>query len=215
MQNALAVTWETVRDWWNGMVGLATLNLLWLGLCLTVILGPPATAGMYAVTNSIAHGKGHHTGDFVEAARRYGWLSLRWALANLLVGVALAVSFTFYGAVEGSLAFLIQVGLACAGALWITVQLYVWPFLIEQEQKRLRIALRNALLLTLANPLYTLVLLIVAGLVIAFSLVAILPLGVFTLSFLSLLGNRAVIERLSAYGKLPSAGRPPVSGEES
>ena len=38
MQNALAVTWETVRDWWNGMVGLATLNLLWLGLCLTVIL---------------------------------------------------------------------------------------------------------------------------------------------------------------------------------
>ena len=55
MQNALAVTWETVRDWWNGMVGLATLNLLWLGLCLTVILGPPATAGMYAVTNSIAH----------------------------------------------------------------------------------------------------------------------------------------------------------------
>ena len=63
------------------------------------------------------------------------------------------------------------------------MQLYVWPLLDRAGAKHLRIALRNALLLTLANPLYTLVPLIVAGLVIAFSLVAILPLGVFTLSF--------------------------------
>lgn len=204
MQNALRVTWETLLDWWNSMVGLATMNLIWLGLSLTVVLFPPATAGIYSVTHSMAHGKGHHAGEFFDAARRYAWISLRWALANLVVGAVFAVNFVFYGTLNKGWTLIIQVILAGVGIVWLAAQLYVWPFLMEQEQKRLRVALRNALFLTLANPLYSLVLLAVSGLVIVISLGAVLPFAVFTVSFLSLLGNRAVVERLTAYGKLPA-----------
>ncbi len=213
MSSALRVTWETLRDWWDSMVGLATFNLVWLGLSLTVILCPPATAGLYAVTNSLAHGKGQRLGDFVEAARRYAWLSWRWALINVVLGGVLAVNFAFYGAVESTAGVLIQIALVSVGIVWLVMQFYTWPFLIEQEQKRLRLALRNALFLSQANPLYTLLMLVVAGLAIVFSLVAILPLGFFTMSFLALLGNRAVVERLTHYGKLPATDVASASGD--
>jgi hypothetical protein len=91
------------------------------------------------------------------------------------------------------------------------MQIYTVPFLIEQEDKRLRLALRNAAFLALATPIYTLTLLVAIGLIIVFSLMTILPLAVFTMSFLALLANRAVIERLSTFGKLPSP--PPITGK--
>jgi hypothetical protein len=52
----------------------------------------------------------------------------------------------------------------------------------------------------------------VAGLVIWLSLITVIPVAIFTLSFLSLLGNRAVVERLKAYGKLPGPAQPPSTG---
>ena len=213
MPNALNVAWETIRDWWHGMVGLAALNLIWLGMSLTVLLLPPATAGLYGATHSLAHGKGARLGDFVDTARRCGWVSLRWALVNLFAGALWAVNYVFYGTAESGFALVIQIALISAGALWLVVQFYVWPFLMEQEQLSLRMALRNALFLTLANPLYSLVLLVISGLVIMLSLTTVLPFAVFTASFLSLLGNRAVIERLTVYGKLPSPAQSINSGD--
>jgi len=204
VRDALRITWITLQDWWNGMVGLASLNLLWLGLSLTGVLLPPATLGMYAVTNSIAHGKGQHLDDFLQAVRSYLWISLRWALVNLLVGGVLFVNLTFYGAADSPITMAIQLILLGFSLLWIAMQFYIPPFLIEQEDKRLRLALRNAAFLALATPIYTLTLLFIAALVITLSLAAILPVAVFTMGFLSLLGNRATIERLSTFGKLPS-----------
>jgi uncharacterized membrane protein YesL len=212
---ALAVIWQSLEDWWNSMVNLALLNVIWLGLSLTIVLFPPATIGMYAVTNSLARGKGQHLPDYVEAMRRYVWISLRWALVNLLIGVILYVNLSFYGAARGALASFILVGLACLAVLWLAMLFYTGPFLIEQEDKRLRLALRNAVFLALATPVYTLTMLVAAVLAITLSVVTILPVAVFTLSFLALLGNRAVIERLSTFGKLPRSDQPPPAGEEA
>jgi hypothetical protein len=212
MRTALDVFWETVRDWYNGMVGLATMNFIWLLMSLTVVLLPPATAGLYVVTNSIARGTGGRIEDFAAGARAYAWLSFRWALVNVAVGVVFAVNFSYYGATGTFFGAVVQMILAAAGLLWIAVQFYVWPFLIEQEKKQVRLALKNALFLTLANPIYTFIMLGAVGMVLVVSLIAILPVAVFATSFVSLLGNRAVIERLRTYGKLPGPSH--LSGEE-
>jgi uncharacterized membrane protein YesL len=212
---ALAVIGKSLEDWWNSMVNLAVLNVIWLGLSLTIVLFPPATLGLYAVTNSLAHGTGQHLSDYVQAMRRYVWISLRWALVNLLIGAILYVNLSFYGAVRGAPASFILVGLVCLAVLWLATLFYTGPFLIEQEDKRLRLALRNAIFLALATPVYTLTMLVAAALAITLSVVTILPVAVFTLSFLALLGNRAVIDRLSTFGKLPGSGQPPPAGEEA
>ncbi|WP_119070928.1 DUF624 domain-containing protein [Aggregatilinea lenta] len=214
MQAALGVVWETLKDWYNGMVGLAALNMLWIGSGLTVVLLAPATAGLAAVTNSIAHGTGQHFEDFKDGAQAYLWISLRWLMLNAIVVALLAVNTVFYGAIESPIGPVVQVLVATLAVLWLAAQLYVWPFLMEQDDKRLRLALRNAVFLALGTPVYTLTLLAVAALVVILSAVTILPLAVFTASFLSLLGNRAVIERLTTFGKLPTPAQPTIDGDQ-
>lgn len=203
MRPALRVIGETARDWYYSMLGLVTINALWFVLSLTIILLPPATAGMYAATNSVAHGTGQRLGDFWEGARRWIWVSLRWALVNIVVAAVLWSNTLFYSSLAESAALFVRVLVGSLALVWLAAQLYVWPFLIEQEDKRLRIALKNALFLTLASPLYTFILLVTLALLTLLSLATILPLAVFLMSFVALLGNRAVLERLTVYGKLP------------
>lgn len=214
LHEASGVVWDTIRDWYHGMIGLAVLNLVWIAAALTVVLLPPATAGLYAVTNSLAHGTGQQWDDFWTNARRYGWISFVWALLNVAVFAVLGVNFAFYGAVDNTLGALVQIVLAALALLWFTTQFYFWPFMFEQEQKSVRIALKNGLFLTLAEPLYTAVMVSVAAFATVLSLFTILPLAGFTLSFVSLLANRAVIERLRAFGKLHRPGPPPANGDQ-
>jgi hypothetical protein len=155
------------------------------------------------ITHSLAHGTGAHFSDFWPGMQRYAWLSYRWALVNAAAVVIFAVCFSFYGAAGGVLGVLLQMLFVSAGLVWLATQFYVWPFLMEQEDKRLRLALKNALFLTLANPVYTFTLLGTAALGLLLSVITILPIAVFATSFISLLGSRAVLERLTTYGKLP------------
>lgn len=214
MQAALSVYWRSLRDWYNGMIGLAALNGLWFGAALTVVLLAPATAGIYSVTHSAARGTGQHMDDFLRGARNYLWVSLRWLLANVLVIAVFLINIQFYGAAPGILPQVILVALLSVGFLWLAMQLYVWPFLLVQEDQRLRIALKNAAFLALASPLYTLTLLAGAALAVVLSVVTIAPLALFLTSFLALLGNRAVLERLQAFGKLPGSAPTPIDGEQ-
>jgi hypothetical protein len=179
------------------------------------VLLPPATAGLYVITNNIGHGTGGRIGDMLPGARTYALVSYRWALANIVVGAVLAVELQFYGATGTAVGVIVQVVFATAGVLWLAMQFYVWPFLIEQEDKQLRVALKNALFLTLANPVYTLVLLAVVGVALMFSVLTMLPIAIFATSFISLLGNRAVLERLRTYGKLPGSLSPSGDGTSS
>jgi uncharacterized membrane protein YesL len=125
---------------------------------------------------------------------------------NVAVVAVFAANLTFYGATESTVGIVILIALAAAGLLWLAIQIYFWPFMLTQEQKHVRIALKNALFLTLAEPLYTSVILSTAALVVLISAITVLPIAVFTLSFTALLANRAVIERLTTYGKLPDSG---------
>lgn len=213
MRDALTVFWRAVRDWYNGMVSFAAMNALWFGAALTIVLLGPATAGLYAVTYSAARGTGQHISDFWQGAREYLWISLRWLLLNVIIVIVFAVNVWFYGSAPGLLGQIVLIVLITLGLLWITMQLYLWPFLVLQEEPKLRTALKNALFLALATPVYTLTLLSCALAALIFSIVLIAPLALFLTSFLALLGSLAVRERLQTFGKLPSPVPTPIDGE--
>ncbi|NDJ77611.1 MAG: hypothetical protein GYB65_15275 [Chloroflexi bacterium] len=213
MNEALDVFWQTVRDWWNSAVGLVSLNVLWLVVSLTVVLLPPATAGVYGVTHSIAQGTGQRTSDFVETARRYFGLSWVWALANLLVTAIIYADVAFYATSGGGFGLVMQWLLIVLGLFWTAMQVYFWPFLLVQERKNPFLAWKNAAYLSLGAPVYTLIIAFAAGAIVVISGLLIIPLALFSLSFVSLLGNRAVLERLTAYGKLSGLAQSP--GDDS
>lgn len=203
MNEALNVVKETFFDWWNSMVGLAVANIVWLVAAVTIFLLPPATAGMYYITHSLAKGMGQRSEDFIEGARKYLWISYRWFLINVVVAFVIYTNFTFYLNHTNETVFL--VGFTFTGALtlvWISMQFYTWPFLMAQEDKRLTLALKNALLLTLGAPGYNLIMLLVLVPFLMLSFFTLVPLAFFTIAFVALLGNTAVLERLKAYEKL-------------
>jgi uncharacterized membrane protein YesL len=82
---------------------------------------------------------------------------------------------------------------------WLTVQFYALPYLVEQEEKRIGLALRNALFTALAAPGYTVVVAGSAALIAVLSVALVFPLFLGGPCLIAALGNRAMLERLEAY----------------
>ena len=202
MIDALIVLWRGFGLWRRHIVVLTLASLGWAALSLTLLLLPPATAGLYALANRIAYGEPPHAAHFFAGARRYGALSFRWALVNLVAG-----SLIYAGFAVADLPGLGRVALILVLGGWIAVQFYVWPLLFEAPHKRLLPALRTAPLLALAAPLYTVTLLWAVALIILTAAAIAEPLGALAAGFVALIGNLAVTERLAAFGGTPDARR--------
>jgi uncharacterized membrane protein YesL len=99
--------------------------------------------------------------------------------------------------------FFLAVGLIGLWILifWLGIQVYLFPLMVLQEEKSLKLILKNASLLTLSYPLFVLGICIVIVLVTALS--ALLPiLFLLWMPFVSTLNNRALtfsLERVKEY----------------
>jgi uncharacterized membrane protein YesL len=191
---------KATADWWDALFMLAGLSIVWLLSWFTIILGPPATLGIIYVGNQVAHGRGAALGDFVEGARRHfvrGWL---WTILNLSVFMLISFNFWFYGQIELIWTVFLQIVLVVLVLLWLGAQIYILPFLLEQEKKQLRLAIKNGLLTSLASPGYTLIILVLTLVVGTASLVFIFPLLMGVPGLIAVLCNHAVLERLETFG---------------
>jgi uncharacterized membrane protein YesL len=188
--------------WWRNWVVLAAINVVWALCCLSVALGPPATLAAYGVANSLARGEDAGMRDFWQAGQEHFLLGWKWFLSNVIVALLIASSLHFYAGLGTLWSTWLWALTLSLGALWLTVQFYALPYLLEQREKRLLHAYRNALFTVLASPLYTLVLLGMTLLIAALSvmLVALLFLGGPCL--IAVLASAAVQDRLRAYGVL-------------
>ena len=77
---------------------------------------------------------------------------------------------------------------------WLISQIYVFLLLIEQHDKRILLIFKNALVLTLQNPLFTLIisLLLILSMVVTLGIV---PLAIFlSMSLFTLIQNKATKE---------------------
>jgi uncharacterized membrane protein YesL len=196
----LQVIGQALRDWWDDWVNMALISLAWLLCWATVVLGPPATFGLYYVTNRLAHGRSLGLRGFIEGGKQYFAKSWLWMLLNLVVAVVLVVNIWFYGQLDADWAAIVQIFPLFLGLAWLVVQFYALPYLMEQKEKSLKLALRNGLLTFLAAPGYTAVVAGVAALLAILSVWLVAPLFLGSPCLIAALGNRAVRERLETYG---------------
>jgi len=201
MGTAFRVFWAALKDYYDEMFRLVGANLLWVLSIPLVITLPPATAGMFYLTNQVAHHKSVELGMFFEGFKKYFLKSWLLTLLNAAALLIFYTNFTFYGArVAGQWGSILQglfVGLA---VMWCLIQLYVFPMLFEQEEPRLLLALRNAALMAFASPIATLVLgvLLVATALLSFALA--LPFAVALMAVVCLAANEAVLTLLVEFG---------------
>jgi uncharacterized membrane protein YesL len=199
----MATGWTALKralaHWWGELINLTLLNVVWLGCQLVVILGPPATATMYAVARRLAEGEHLFLRDVMSDFRDLFWPAWQWGLANLVViGIALG-NFYAYRSFSGPLWGLLRLLWGAILVGWLLVQVYYWPFFFEQEDRSFRTTLVNAAKMLLLDPglglfiaAFSLVL-AVGGILLG------IPLGTTLMPWLALIGTYAVRESLAVY----------------
>jgi uncharacterized membrane protein YesL len=198
MSASFRVIWEGLQDAFDSMAELVIVNFLWVLLTIPVLTAPASLAGAYYMTNLLAHRKPVTWRTFFEGFRQFFWLSWGWALSNLLVAFVIYSNYVFYRRFNGSWVAYVQGIVLGLGILWLVLQMYVFPLLIEQEDRRLRIALRNSFILLVSNPGLALVLIVFLLIVAGLSVILQVPWLIITVSLSTFLVNWCVLHVLEA-----------------
>ncbi|MCD4687281.1 MAG: DUF624 domain-containing protein [Anaerolineae bacterium] len=144
-------------------ITLLYLNVLWVLCSLPVITAPAATAALYVTTRDLTHRREISWRAYLRACQTYFFTGWRWVLMNAIAGGIVYANLTFYSYMPppfGPLLIALWLG---AVVVWLMVQMYCFPVMLEQEKWNVRQALRNALVLVLRHPFFTLTYALVAG----------------------------------------------------
>lgn len=188
------------RDTYSELFLIIGLSLLWWLATITVVASAPATAALASIGYRLAQEQRVNLDFAREAFRQHFWLSWRVGIINLVSGFLIAFNLVFYSRTQGWSQLLVFLFLYLAIA-WLSVQLYAYPLISAMEEPSMKLVLRNAALITFANPVFSLLL------VIALSLVTVLALVVPVLAllllpgFAAILGGRALADRLELAGE--------------
>jgi len=156
---ALRTFWQAIRDLYEELMLLSGVSVLWWLSVLLIVPGPPATAGLYYLAHRIVHEQRVEFAFFWEEVKRQFGKSWQLVGVDLLGLLIIGTNFNFYLRLDGPLRYVAILWIYLF-LLWVATQIYLFPLLFEMEEPRLVWLLRNAVLLTLFRPGYTLLLLI-------------------------------------------------------
>lgn len=196
MGSALRVVGRSFRDWWDEMFLMVGVNLMWALLALPVVTIFPATMGAMNVAHHKAHGRRVEFDHFWQGFRQY--FGKAWVLGaiNVVVLVMIGFNILFYLNQPNWLFYLSILWLYLL-LLWLGLQMYVFPLAIEQDDKSVKLIYRNAALLAVGRPLFTLVVAVIQVLLLAVS-IALSPLLLLVyVPLSSLIANHALIDSLA------------------
>lgn len=194
--------WDELRDaLFNAYINsipLIIINVAWFVLTLPVITAIPALGGLFYATNHMAHQRAASWQTFLEGIRSCFWLSLRWGLMNLVMFGLLGLSIWFYAQVKESWAAVVRPLVVSMLILWMLLQMYTFPLLLEQEDQRLVTALRNSAVIWVKRPLFSLMQAAILAVMFVVSTYWMGPAWIFiTGSLGAYLANRAVIDSIA------------------
>ncbi len=190
---------RTLRAAYDELFLCVYMSLLWWIGTILIIPAAPVMLGMNRVTNRVANYKRVDNSFFWQGARtdvRRGWVLY---FISMLMPVAVTFNIFFY---LNSASWLRFVGLMW---LWVLMLImlfvqYVFPLFWQQDEPSLLLILRNALILALRHPIYTVLMLLFQIALIALSAVLALPVLLLTPALLSLAANFALVGLLQEMG---------------
>lgn len=180
------------------------VGLAHIGCWLLVIPGPFALAGIYAIGQRAAREKAVNWRLIWDTVKEFGVRSFILFLIILFGFAIVVINVWFYNTPEispfpPSVKVWITPIFIFIGVLWTGVAFYAQAFLMELEDPKMLVVLRNSLFLTILRPLNTLGFLLVSVLVTALSVALPILLVVLPgfLSTLSLIAVRTLLADLA------------------
>ncbi|MDZ4765289.1 MAG: hypothetical protein SGI73_12120 [Chloroflexota bacterium] len=205
-----------LRVWWRtfGYIQRNGYIIVWACLCAAIlsiplITLPAAWAGLVRLSHTALTMPSANLHDFWAGFREQLGRGVILALLNVVVVGINVINLLSYSGQTSALSYVLRGVWIAVLVAWFSVQLYLFPFWYEMESPTLGGALRNAALMALANPGFTLLL-----------WVGIVPLAALSTYFPALwllltpglfaaLATVAVLNRLGASGYVNPAHRPP------
>ncbi len=180
-------------------IDLILLNVIWFVASLPMVTAIPALGGLFYATNRMKHDGSAGWGAFVEGFRQHFWLSWRWGLINAGILIFLSLSAYFYGQIDLPWLSWIRWVIVVMIAIWVDLQLFTFPLLLEQADRRFLIATRNSAVLYLRRPRTAVGTLALILIITAFSTFVFPATWIFISASLSTyLLNRAVIDAIQS-----------------
>jgi len=198
MLRALKVIGRALALWWQEPFFWILLNIGWLVMQIPIITGPAATAVMLVNDPRTTERDYLSVQNAISDARRLFIPALKWGVVNAIILAAVIGNFWAYRSFEGAIWIVLRGLWGAIGVMWIAVNLFYWPFWLEQERPTMRDSLFNGLLLIAKHPGYSVTLLIALLLITAISLITTLPFGAALMAWIALIGMVAVDEELKS-----------------
>ena len=187
------------RDWITDWPKFILVTVVWLLSLITFVFAPPFTFGLFYVTKGLAYGDIMRLGKLWEGTKKYFWTSWWWLIMNVVVIAVLVGNILFYGRFAASWSFIVQLLLVFLLLFWLIVQFYTIPYLMEQTEKSLKTALRNAVVTFFSSPGFTIVVVLVFLLLLVLSVVFVFPIFLGVPCLLALIWSRAVRQRIKEF----------------
>lgn len=131
------------------------LNLAWVVLSLPVVTLIPATAGLYYATHILVLDGDASIWDVWKGFRQHFLQSWIWFGLNFLVIGVLIINYLFYDGFDGRWTTWARLTILLLLFFWFCVQLYAFPMLLFQKEKRIMTAIRNSYVALILRPFFT------------------------------------------------------------
>lgn len=175
-------------------------NLAFLLLSLPIVTAPAAYSALVRMAyETQTEPTTADLGLFWETFRENLWRALPWGMVNVLfVGVTFS-NFLAYNHVPGFTVFCLRLAWLASTLAWCGIVLYTWALYYEMENPSVWGATRNALVMTLKNPLFTFA--VVIGVMLLSAVSTVLPMLwiLLTWSAVAAIGTAAVLNRLAEF----------------
>jgi len=197
---AFPAMWRTIKVLYDELFLWVWLSVLWWVGTVLVLPAAPVAAGLHAVANRSANYKRVDSGFFWDAAK--GNIKRSW----LLVGM----NFVLLGLVIWNIAYYANSPSTWGRFvvilwLWVLVLVkmsgqYLLPLYFQQDDPSLRLLVRNAFILALQHPLYTLLMLIFQITLVVVSFATVLPIFLLMPAAVAVAANVGLVSMLQEMG---------------
>ncbi|HWQ13172.1 MAG TPA: hypothetical protein VNL77_10245 [Roseiflexaceae bacterium] len=218
---AFRVFWQAGKDLFDELFGLIFVNVLWVLISMPLLvlafvlfaggnpipaavvalLGvlpmAPSNAGLSLIAQRVTEGRTFEWRMFFDGFRELRVLSWQvygiWMLGLILI----LVNLGFYGQIEAGAGAVLTILFLYILLIWFALLSYLGPLTVIQSDRRPRTVWRNAAVLALGRPFFTLLTTLLMALVATLSIWIPLLLILLTASFFAVWGFRATTTLIS------------------
>lgn len=153
MKYASLALWWGIKEGFYQLGRLIVLNVTWILFSLPIITLPAATLALaYSIRIMVIDETNYSWKIFVESFKRYLISSWRWFLPAILLPVIFIYNILFFAVESYTLSVIIQAANIVMLLIWLILQTFTLPFLVDQEQPVMRVALLNSIRLLYQKP---------------------------------------------------------------